>query len=489
MYVYNHRFNDIIELSGSGLGFLTSSTVSPGTVVYKHPKVVECVYSWRTGRGALSDLGSSSPSQTRDGFGIVLPSQKGNLIERLVDRKRYYEEVQRAAFPAETATGAQSVNRVSRADSGHLFTTVKGVAFPLIADVHLTYRSQTYDGAVMSNPLSLFNATGRTMSLSTTSFSMTTGAQRQDMFNQVFQAMTPNRPDGAIFVALMELLRGDIPSMIGHLKKFTSISGRSIKDYKDAASAVGGEYLNSVFGWAPLVKEIQGIINVLISIDRMVYAESYSRKRRWQGPATSSEVAFTNRLMTLSPGGSWPGSSITRTGNQSVGATVTYSGTERLTLSEDYRLSSQVSSLARPNSRTIGFVEKAEEILQRLGFVTSLAEVWELVPYSWLVDWVSNIGASLHNANVYSPVSGKYTVDYAYVTTVTTHSRVETVRSASLGNSSSDDYFSLRTGQSFLSSVSKNRDRATPFGFGTQLGSLTTSQFAILVALGLAKLR
>jgi hypothetical protein len=318
---------------------------------------------------------------------------------------------------------------------------------------------------------------------------MTTGAQRQDMFNQVFQAMTPNRPDGAIFVALMELLRGDIPSMIGHLKKFTSISGRSIKDYKDAASAVGGEYLNSVFGWAPLVKEIQGIINVLISIDRMVYAESYSRKRRWQGPATSSEVAFTNRLMTLSPGGSWPGSSITRTGNQSVGATVTYSGTERLTLSEDYRLSSQVSSLARPNSRTIGFVEKAEEILQRLGFVTSLAEVWELVPYSWLVDWVSNIGASLHNANVYSPVSGKYTVDYAYVTTVTTHSRVETVRSASLGNSSSDDYFSLRTGQSFLSSVSKNRDRATPFGFGTQLGSLTTSQFAILVALGLAKLR
>lgn len=489
MYTYNHRFSSFEESLGHGSNGTSASNKRPGSVLDRWPSVVECVYSWRTGRGAQSDLSSVSPSERRDGFGIVTPRQGGNLVTRLADRKRYYEEVQRAAFPAETATGSLSTDRVSRVDSGHVFTSVKTVAFPLKARGHWTYTYNTYDGQVYGPLISPYNASGRIMSIPTTSYSITSSTERQNMFNGVFKDITPNRPDGSIFVALMELLRGDIPHFIGNLQRFTSVSGRSIKDYKDAAKAVGGEYLNTVFGWAPLVRELQGIINVLITIDRMVYAESYRRKRVWNGPSSSSERAVTQLITGGSPK-SYPGHETKQLTSQGIAPFLLVAEcTEFLTLGENYHLSSRLSALARPTSKTIGFAEKAEEILQRLGFVTSLAEVWELVPYSWLIDWVSNIGASIHNANVYSPTTGKYTLDYAYVSTHSTRSVMHSVRSATMNNKSSDDTFVFERAASFFSSVTKSRDRATPFGFGTQLGSLSTSQFAILVALGLAKVR
>lgn len=487
MYVYNHRFSEMEKHGGSGEVYSGYSWIPniKGTVQTSFPQVVEAVYSWRTGRGAQVDLGSVQPSEIRDGWGIVTPRKGGDLGTRLADRKRYYEEVQRAAFPAETATGSLSMDRVSRVDSGHLFTKVTNVFIPITARVDLDYYYYRYHGTVFSMPDVVWNASGRTMSIPTQSYSVTSSLARQNMFNEVFQSITPNRPDGAIFVALMELLRGDIPSFIGNLKRFTSVSGRSYKDYREAASAVGDQYLNSIFGWTPLVKEIQGILNVLITIDRMVYAESYRRKRSWEGPSSSSEGLYSHELGLNTQ--SRPGTVETVTGSRPL-APVSYTATSRTTIGENYRFSSRLSALSRPTSKTIGFAEKAEEILQRLGFVTSIAEVWELVPYSWLIDWVSNIGASLHNANVYSPVRGKYTVDYAYVTTVTSRTTERIFRSGTISNGSPANFKVLR-GKSFESSLTKSRDRATPFGFGTQLASITTGQFAILTALGLAKIR
>ena len=486
MYVYNHRFSSIKKLSGTG-GFWNGFAKQSGQMQCLYPEVVETIYSWRTGKSSLSDVGSSKPSDQRDDWGIRVPSQEGNLVDRLTDRKRYYEEMTRAAFPAETATGSLSTDRVSLVDSGHPFTKVTGVYFPITAKVKLNTYYYGYDGDVWAPAAQLYNASGRTMSLPTTSFSMTTSQVRQNMLNGVFKSISPDKDDASLMVTLIELLRGDIPKLIGDLQRFTSISGRSIKDYKQAVNSVGDQYLNSVFGWTPLVKDLAKTIQVLLTIDRMVYAESFRRKRDWQGPTDSSESAWSTSLGS----GADPvlqGSKRTYSGGGTIDGSLIVEGTQRITRGENYHLSSRISSIAKPNSKTIGFVDQANEILQRLGFVTSLAEVWELVPYSWLVDWVSNIGASIHNANVYSPSSGKYTVDFAYLTTWTSHTTEQSVRSARYASDPNTSW-KITRGKSFLSSVTKWRERATPFGFGTQLGSLSAGQFAILTALGLARLR
>jgi len=155
---------------------------------------------------------------------------------------------------------------------------------------------------------------------------------------------------------------------------------------------------------------------------------------------------------------------------------------------EDYRFSSRYSSLVKPNRRSKGFVEKAEEVLRQLGLVDDPTLLWELTPWSWLVDWAANIGNDLVNAHVYSPQSGKHAIDYAYFTTQLTESI--TYELVKLGNPFyADSWQSVVRPNGMHNTRQRTRERATPFGFGTQLGSLNASQFAILVALGLARAR
>lgn len=156
---------------------------------------------------------------------------------------------------------------------------------------------------------------------------------------------------------------------------------------------------------------------------------------------------------------------------------------------EDYRYSSRYSAIAKPNNRSNGFVDRAEEILRSLGLIDDPTLVWELIPWSWLVDWCTNIGNSLTNAHVYSPLNGKHAVDYAYVTTQFTKTVEVQVDSfvKQWNNTNVITEFTPLRKKGYSVSVARTRDRATPFGFGTQLASISAGQFAILVALGLAK--
>jgi hypothetical protein len=157
---------------------------------------------------------------------------------------------------------------------------------------------------------------------------------------------------------------------------------------------------------------------------------------------------------------------------------------------EDYRFASRYSALVKPNSKSVGFVERAEEVLRQLGLVDDPTILWELTPFSWLVDWAANIGNSISNAHLLSPISGRHAVDYAYLTTQLTQSVEDEPRTfTSYAASHTIFDYRLATSKGVHTSVSRVRDRATPFGFGTQLGSLNAGQYAILIALGLARTR
>lgn len=507
MYTTHRRYSAYEHYSGHGqMGGLPKPP--PLNLGFQVPGMIEGVYSWRTGSRANADPAAGRTAKRNrdgvvtDGWGLQTPSNKGSLVERLASRKNYIEQVQRAAFPAETTAGILSTNRVSKSDSGHLFSSQKIFrscfrGYIEYADRWLSsgkpderyfpyYTGDVWasDGAAIpanTGPYA-FNYARETWPAHADKFP--TSTQRQGVANRFFAATAPDRAEASLGVTAIELLRGDIPSVLKNYRKM-------IDDVQSIQNSFGSEYLNIMFGWTPLINEAANIIKIGMTLERAAYYESFRRKRQWEGPSvsetTEGELVITN---SNSPylAGSFPLGGAPTGQSSGIGFTVNRSKTSLF--SEDYHFSSRYTGLAKPTLRANSHSDRAMDIVKRLGLVPDSTLVWDLVPYSWLVDWFTTMGASITNARVYSPKSGKYNTDYAYLTTKRTvqhDSKVNYI--TSVAPNAKLRRLSLQRSRSYSVNVVKWRDRATPFGFGTQMGSLNGSQFAILVALGLAQTR
>ena len=113
--------------------------------------------------------------------------------------------------------------------------------------------------------------------------------------------------------------------------------------------------------------------------------------------------------------------------------------------------------------------------------------LWELSPWSWLVDWYADIGGALASAEAASSNRVVSTYCYAMEETNTKVSFDAVI----LGTSSpSIIYDGPRTLNYTWNYTRKRRVRANPFGFsGSSSSALEGPQMAILGALGLTKVR
>lgn len=452
---------------------------------------LEGVYSWRTGSDAVSGPPGSPPirSERQGEFGLITPTDRGSLLERLASRKAYLEEFQRAAFPAETDAGGFSSNRVSTTDSGHLFGTLKVLRDPYrgILDYYLN-STNYYKGDIWASVSGnlIYNQTPYSFGFPRSDASPLTvsALARQATANKLFSSTAPDRKDASLGQTLIELLRGDIPSL---LKNFRSL----MDDAMTLRKYAGSEALNIMFGWTPLINEAANVVKIGMTVERAIYYESFRRKRQWDGPSMRQDLSGNILLSSLntpflSSSLIYPGET---QGGSSGGGSVTYSQQKELVAYEDYHFASRYTGLAKAGRRAESFSDQAMDTYKRLGLVEDPTLLWDLMPYSWLVDWFSTMGDSIANAATYSPISGKYSSDYAYLTTqhvVSTEGHL--LRKVS-GVDPTVLSHSIVSGRSGLICTSKWRTRATPFGFGTQLGSLNAGQYAILVALGFAKAR
>jgi hypothetical protein len=301
---------------------------------------------------------------------------------------------------------------------------------------------------------------------------------RQGMANRYFASTAPDRNDAGLLVTAIELLRGDIPSL---LKNFQEM----MAGYRTIRNFLGSDFLNITFGWTPLIQEYANLIKVGMSLDRAIYGESFRRKRQWEGPSITGRHSSD---LLFSTSGSVYGQSTLAEGavgtSSGVGSAWTQDG--GWVESEDYHWSSRYAGLAKASRAANLFGDQAADVLKRLGLVDDPRLLWDLTPFSWLVDWFTTMGDSISNANTYAPISGKYTVDYAYLTTKRVFSSQSSLVKMA-GVPAPQTSVNVVRGESLFTSTTRWRSRATPFGFGTQLASLNATQYGILVALGLAR--
>lgn len=276
----------------------------------------------------------------------------------------------------------------------------------------------------------------------------------------------PTNSVADLSTAIGEIMKEGLPSIIG---------SQTWRDRALTAKNAGSEYLNTAFGWSPLINDVSKFIGGVTSLESVMrqYERDAGRvvRRSYNFPVSrtvstepygpiSRPLMFPNDSVFFNG----PGSQVMRT-RESV-RSVWFSGAFTYSLPSGY------------DSRTA--LGQYALIADRLGLELTPETLWELAPWSWAVDWFSNTGDVISNLSDF--VTGGLVMRYGYV----------------MEHSINTDTYS-RPGPSGLKpsvkvapplvtvTETKIRRQANPFGFGVSWDGLSPFQLSILAALGMTR--
>jgi hypothetical protein len=325
-------------------------------------------------------------------------------------------------------------------------------------------RNSRYEGLVVANgPIGF------------TAYNLPSGPSDLEMYSigsTGIARSAPNDPNASLATTIGELRVGK--GVKGKGFETPSIPGIALwKEQVKTVRAVfrhgGSEYLNYQFGWAPLVRDVQGIahaVNDSANIwqaykkgsDKATrvgyhYPEQFSDPKTWNGNATPLSARYPAFLKS--------------------GA---YSRTER----QDWFAGAFRYHVPDPDEN---FGEKMNYWQSKAGKILGVRltpdTMWELAPWSWAIDWFTGTGDLIKNISNLGTDGLVLQYGYAMSTQKTVFELTSTV------DLDGNPVRSSRT-------ETKTRFRripATPYGFNVDLSTLSAQQNAILVALGLSSIK
>ena len=146
------------------------------------------------------------------------------------------------------------------------------------------------------------------------------------------------------------------------------------------------------------------------------------------------------------------------------------------------RTSARFLTSARPSVTNNSHLDRAIDLL---GLELTPEVLWELTPWSWLIDWFSNMGTVI--SNLTSLGLSNTILNYAYSTARLKTGVGMSVRPQVTSGSGLKSFSG--TFNYFFDSDLKVRIAASPFGFDVSTDLLNPGQWGILAALGLARSR
>lgn len=270
----------------------------------------------------------------------------------------------------------------------------------------------------------------------------------------------PGRPVLSLAVSIAELK--EAPKLI--LKRLDSIK------------SIANNHLAVQFGWKPLLNDIKGLINAQATIDKRL-----KQLKRDNGRGV-------RRRCTLLAEESTDSGSVT--GNLARAKIKGVDSLNDVPLPVTmYRTDSTTESVwfvARwrywiPDIDTPEFRKRA--IRKTFGLELTPALAWELLPWSWLIDWFSNVGDVISNLD-YS-ILPDLAADYAFVM----HERRKTRQvtcSFELNQRFQAEHTAVDASADY-ELVEKYREYASPYGFDVSWPDFSPAQLGILLALGITK--
>lgn len=262
----------------------------------------------------------------------------------------------------------------------------------------------------------------------------------------------------------------DTAQFLGELREgLPSLPGRALVKENLHPRSAGGEFLNYQFGIRPIIQDFQKYATAVRDSDRILkqLARDSGRnvRRRYNFPP------IMNRTVTTAP--AYPVLSPNIHDGQGILTTTVTDETETwFEGAYTYHLPPQGS-----------FDRYVSEANKLFGVRPTISTLWELSPWSWAADWFANTGDVLHNLSAFQ--NDSLVLRYGYLMQKTTQ-KVEYQWEGKFKATNLVGPDFVRTSQTFTCQR-KRRIRATPYGFGLQYDGLSTSQQAIIAALGISR--
>lgn len=305
-----------------------------------------------------------------------------------------------------------------------------------------------------------------------------------------FARTIPTRPESEIATMLGEFSIEGIPrdpremaqrwrdTAARFKRSFESSGNRSgwmqrAREGRRYANDVGGAHLAVAFTWFPFLSEVVNMTNVYLDrakiiaqferdSGRLVRRRRVLDDRRWSGASTKE----TNRYP-------WPS-----------GASYLWSAGGELTTHLQYHrkvwFSGAYTYYVRFPGAGLLHSEGAQLRNRLFGDRITPSMLWNIAPWSWLIDYGTNIGDVMTNMSQFS--RDNLVARHAYVMCHTTVTRTVQLRNAQPRNGSPIDCTLVTRTET------KQRARGNPYAFALTPTPLTARQTAILAALGLTRL-
>lgn len=213
-------------------------------------------------------------------------------------------------------------------------------------------------------------------------------------------AAHPGEPMVDIPVFLLELK--DLPSMYKHaFRRAKSLANAaksddlaSVKRYLKDPRNPAEDWLNYHFGWAPLLSDLGALASLGSDMQKralMFKNASNNRITRRNKLGTQTAISVNNQVAYDTSMASWYGSN-----------------TKETTVEKWMVSHWQLDPLYLKHSL---FSQHTQLLRASLGLSPSLSQAWELMPWSWFIDWFSEIGSvikvrsnrggvTFHNASI-----------------------------------------------------------------------------------------
>lgn len=263
----------------------------------------------------------------------------------------------------------------------------------------------------------------------------------------------------------------DVATFIGELRsdglpRLSPATMKSVvKDARKVPKGAGSDYLNVNFGWLPFVSDLRKMARAVVGSHDII--RNY--REHGKGQKIRRRYAFPTKIETATQTAA---NFLPMPANSQLGFGTGGISTRRQQdtwFSGAYRYYVPVA-----DTQMEKFAVWKSNAQKLLGVDITPEVVWNVSPWSWLVDWQTNTGDVLHNIAALG--RDGLVLQYGYMMCHTSYVSDRTAKFGSHGVASC------------ISSVDiKVRRPASPYGFGVDLGGLTAKQSAILVALGLSR--
>lgn len=286
----------------------------------------------------------------------------------------------------------------------------------------------------------------------------------------------------AIAMSLPTAPEASLATFLGELReKLPQFAGLTAYRSGINRQAIGGEYLNYEFGIKPFINDLENFARAVQKGSKIAAqlrrdsGQNIRRKRTLLDEKFSTDrgthtghVAMCNIPGVQDTPGAYFSNGVTRV-HDVEHHRVWFSGAFTYHLQEAENL--------------LLTMERYEQLANKLlGTRITPEVVWELTPWSWLIDWVSDVGVFMKNISYLSQDS--LVLRYGYIMHETRATRTRTVTNMKPKTSLGTCPPSV---SSFHEVYRKTRTRSTPYGFSLDVEKFSPRQWAILGALGISK--